>query len=95
MDLIQTASFGGPLANSVFCPRKRIDTMSRDSMMSFVQNNFKSVRCTVGSIGVPFEETLKMAEKIELRRVCIYLLRIFYLPNLLKKNHEENNSLLT
>lgn len=69
MDLIQRAAFGGPLGNSVFCEEDRIDGMTQDSLVCFAQTNFKTVRCTVGSVGVPFEETLKMAERIELRRV--------------------------
>ncbi|KAL0870266.1 hypothetical protein ABMA27_005297 [Loxostege sticticalis] len=68
MDLIQRAAFGGPLGNSVFCEEDRIDGMTQDSVVCFATTNFKTVRCTVGSVGVPFEETLKMAERIELRR---------------------------
>lgn len=73
MDLIHKAAFRGPLSNSVFCPEERIDDMSSDSLLSFVQSNFITVRCTVGSVGVPFEETLKMAERIELRRVSPFI----------------------
>ncbi|CAH0399619.1 unnamed protein product [Chilo suppressalis] len=69
MDLIQKASFNGPLANSVFCPKERIDGMSKESMLTFVNSNFKPVRCTVGSTGVRFEDALKMAEMIDLNRV--------------------------
>ncbi|RVE40855.1 hypothetical protein evm_014495 [Chilo suppressalis] len=69
MDLIQKASFNGPLANSVFCPKERIDGMSKESMLTFVNSNFKPVRCTVSSTGVRFEDALKMAEMIDLNRV--------------------------
>ncbi|XP_028156723.1 cytochrome b-c1 complex subunit 2, mitochondrial-like [Ostrinia furnacalis] len=68
MDLVQRAAFAGPLANSVFCEDERISGMSQETLQCFAQTNFISVRCSVGSVGVPFEETLRMAERIELRR---------------------------
>lgn len=53
----------------MFCEYERIDTMTGDILAEFVQKNMKTDICTVASVGVPFEETLKLAEMIESRRV--------------------------
>ncbi|XP_060804641.1 mitochondrial-processing peptidase subunit beta [Amyelois transitella] len=68
MDLLQQAMWAGPLSNSIFCVEERIDAMTDDALNCFVKTNFRTDVCTVASIGVPFEETLKLAEKIESRR---------------------------
>nr|XP_026489536.1 cytochrome b-c1 complex subunit 2, mitochondrial-like [Vanessa tameamea] len=68
LDLIQKALWAGPLANSVFCEDERIDQMSGDILNYYVMCNFKSSNCCVASVGVPFEETMKLAEQINTRR---------------------------
>ncbi|XP_030028832.2 cytochrome b-c1 complex subunit 2, mitochondrial isoform X1 [Manduca sexta] len=68
MDLIQRACWAGPLGNSVFCEDERIGAMSPDNLKSFVDCNFTTDVCTVASFGMPFEETIKLAEKIEFGR---------------------------
>ncbi|XP_050350015.1 uncharacterized protein LOC126773250 [Nymphalis io] len=68
LDLIQKAFWAGPLANSVFCEDERIDQMSGDILNDYVKCNFKSSNCCVASVGVPFEETMKLAEMIDTQR---------------------------
>ncbi|KAM3958500.1 LOW QUALITY PROTEIN: cytochrome b-c1 complex subunit 2, mitochondrial [Aphomia sociella] len=68
MDLIQRACFTGPLSNSIFCEEERIDEMTEKSINCFTRAHFRSDGCSIASIGVPFEETLKLAEKVEFRR---------------------------
>ncbi|XP_004925096.1 cytochrome b-c1 complex subunit 2, mitochondrial isoform X1 [Bombyx mori] len=68
IDLVQKACWTGQLSNSVFCEEGRIDEMTDNSLNCFARTHFKSSHCTVGSVGVPFEETLKLAEKIEYKR---------------------------
>lgn len=69
IDLAQKACWGGSLANSMFCENSRIDGMTGEVLDNFANFNYKTDHCTVASVGVPFEETLKMAEAIEPRRV--------------------------
>ncbi|XP_026727582.1 cytochrome b-c1 complex subunit 2, mitochondrial-like isoform X2 [Trichoplusia ni] len=68
IDLAQKACWGGSLANSMFCENSRIDGMTGEVLDNFANFNYKTDHCTVASVGVPFEETLKMAEAIEPRR---------------------------
>ncbi|CAK1542414.1 unnamed protein product [Leptosia nina] len=68
IDLVQRACWAGPLSNSIYCEEERVDDMSRSTLCSFVYNNFKSTECSVASVGVPFDETLKIADKIEITR---------------------------
>ncbi|CAB3254025.1 unnamed protein product [Arctia plantaginis] len=68
MDLAQRACWGGPLSNSMFCEYERIDTMVGENLLSFANRNMRTNCCTVASVGVPFEETLKVAEMVESRR---------------------------
>ncbi|KAJ0175350.1 hypothetical protein K1T71_009491 [Dendrolimus kikuchii] len=68
IDLVQKACWSGPLGNSIFCEEERIGSMSSESMTCFAKTNFRSSECTVASVGVPFEETLKLAELIEYKR---------------------------
>ncbi|CAH0725139.1 unnamed protein product, partial [Brenthis ino] len=65
IDLIQKACWAGPLANSAFCEDERIDDMTGENLRKYVKTNFLSNRCTVASVGVPFEETLELAECID------------------------------
>lgn len=71
MDLAQRACWGGPLSNSMFCEYERIDTMTGENLLSFAKKNMRTDCCTVASVGMPFEETLKVAEMVESRRVSI------------------------
>ncbi|CAG5058943.1 unnamed protein product [Parnassius apollo] len=64
MDLLQRAFWAGPLGNSVFCEESRVDGMLGIYLKDFVKN-FRSDSCSVTSVGLPYEETLKLAEKIE------------------------------
>ncbi|XP_059047409.1 cytochrome b-c1 complex subunit 2, mitochondrial-like [Achroia grisella] len=68
IDLVQRAAFIGPLSNSVFCEEERIDGMTENMVNCFAKTHFRSDACSIASIGVPFEETLKLAEKIEYKR---------------------------
>ncbi|XP_053611804.1 cytochrome b-c1 complex subunit 2, mitochondrial-like [Plodia interpunctella] len=68
MDILQSVMWCGPLSNSMFCVEERIDSMTADALDCFVKTNFRTDCCSVASVGVPFEETLKLAEKIEARR---------------------------
>ncbi|XP_032514576.2 cytochrome b-c1 complex subunit 2, mitochondrial-like [Danaus plexippus] len=65
IDLIQKAAWAGPLANSVYCEEDRIDSMDGEKLRNYVSMNFIPPMCSVASVGVPFEETMKIAEKIE------------------------------
>ncbi|XP_038221288.1 probable mitochondrial-processing peptidase subunit alpha-2, chloroplastic/mitochondrial [Zerene cesonia] len=69
IDLVQRACWAGPLANSIYCEESRVASMSQERMCAFVYDNFKSSQCTVASVGVPFEETLDIADNIEIARV--------------------------
>ncbi|CAK1581360.1 unnamed protein product [Parnassius mnemosyne] len=64
LDLLQRAFWAGPLGNSVFCEESRVDGMLGTYLKDFVKN-FRSDRCSVTSVGLPYEETLKLAETIE------------------------------
>lgn len=77
MDLIQRASWAGPLANSTYCEDERIDDMTQDNLVSFAKANFRTDTCSIASVGVPFEHTLKMAESSEMCRVSISFLCSF------------------
>ncbi|XP_073960474.1 cytochrome b-c1 complex subunit 2, mitochondrial-like [Choristoneura fumiferana] len=68
MDLVQKACWGGPLNNSIFCEEERIDGMSESSLNAFTKENFTTDECTVSSVGLPFEEVIMLAEKIEYKR---------------------------
>ncbi|XP_075979748.1 cytochrome b-c1 complex subunit 2, mitochondrial-like [Anticarsia gemmatalis] len=68
IDLAQRACWGGPLSNSIFCEPDRVSGMLGDSLVSFTSRNFKTDQCTVTSVGIPFEETIKLAEMVEHRR---------------------------
>ncbi|XP_047506217.1 probable mitochondrial-processing peptidase subunit alpha-2, chloroplastic/mitochondrial [Pieris napi] len=68
MDLVQRACWAGSLANSIYCEEERVESMTRLRLCGFVYENFKSSSCSVASVGVPFEETLKVADKIEMTR---------------------------
>ncbi|KOB78435.1 Cytochrome b-c1 complex subunit 2, mitochondrial [Operophtera brumata] len=43
----------------------RIDEMYENSLNCYASTHFKSDICTVASVGLPFEETMKLAEKIQ------------------------------
>ncbi|CAG9566404.1 unnamed protein product [Danaus chrysippus] len=64
-DLIQKAAWAGSLANSVYCEEERIDSMDGEKLRNYVSMNYIPSMCSVASVGVPFEETMKIAEKIE------------------------------
>lgn len=64
IDLVQKAFWAGPLANSVFCEEGRVDSMSGETLTEYATRNLTSANCTVSSIGVPYEETLKLADTI-------------------------------
>nr|XP_021196906.2 cytochrome b-c1 complex subunit 2, mitochondrial [Helicoverpa armigera] len=68
IDLAQTACWGGPLANSMYCHECRIEGITGELLNSYTSYHYKTDHCTVASVGVPFEETMKMAEAIEPRR---------------------------
>ncbi|XP_072938117.1 cytochrome b-c1 complex subunit 2, mitochondrial-like [Epargyreus clarus] len=68
MDLIQSALWTGPLSNSIYCAEERIDEMSENRLSCFAQVNFKSNCCSIASVGVPFDEIMKIAEKIDPKR---------------------------
>uniref|UniRef100_A0A2A4JJ05 Peptidase M16 N-terminal domain-containing protein n=1 Tax=Heliothis virescens TaxID=7102 RepID=A0A2A4JJ05_HELVI len=68
IDLAQKACWAGPLGNSLFCLDCRIGNITGDHLNSFTSYHYKTDHCTVASVGVPFEETMKMAEAIEPRR---------------------------
>lgn len=72
IDLIQKAAWAGPLANSVYCEEDRIDSMDGEKLRNYVSMNFIPPMCSVASVGVPFEETMKIAEKIERSSVSLY-----------------------
>lgn len=55
----------------MFCEEDRIDDMNENSLNCFASTHFKSDLCTVASVGLPFEETMKLAEKVEYRRVSV------------------------
>nr|XP_034833638.1 cytochrome b-c1 complex subunit 2, mitochondrial-like [Maniola hyperantus] len=67
LDLVQRACWAGPLANSMFCEEERIDSMTSETLTSYAATNFKSIHCAVASVGVPFEETMELAEMIDSR----------------------------
>lgn len=69
IDLIQKAFWAGPLANSIYCEDERIDDMSGELLNKYVNTYFKSTNCCVASVGIPFEETMMLADKIDTRRV--------------------------
>ncbi|CAH0587846.1 unnamed protein product [Chrysodeixis includens] len=68
IDLAQKACWAGSLGNSMFCEKSRINDMTGETLDNFANVNYKTDHCTVASVGVPFEEVLKMAEAIEPRR---------------------------
>lgn len=68
MDLIQKAFWGGALSNSIFCEESRIGGMSQEILNCYAGTFFKTNRCTFGSVGVPFEEVLQLAEHIDCGR---------------------------
>ncbi|XP_045450205.1 probable mitochondrial-processing peptidase subunit alpha-1, mitochondrial [Melitaea cinxia] len=68
IDLIQKAFWAGPLANSIYCEDERIDDMSGELLNKYVNTYFKSTNCCVASVGIPFEETMMLADKIDTRR---------------------------
>ncbi|CAH2049660.1 unnamed protein product, partial [Iphiclides podalirius] len=65
IDLVQSAFWFGPLSNSVYCEEARVDGISVDHLKGFV-GNFGREHCTVASVGFAYDETLKLAEMIEL-----------------------------
>ncbi|XP_045775624.1 cytochrome b-c1 complex subunit 2, mitochondrial-like [Maniola jurtina] len=67
LDLVQRACWAGPLANSMFCEEERIDSMTSEKLTSYAATNFKSIHCAVASVGIPFEETIELAEMIDSR----------------------------
>ncbi|CAH2269557.1 jg8302 [Pararge aegeria aegeria] len=69
LDLVQNACWAGPLANSMFCEKERIDSITSDTLMNYAALNFKSIHCAVASVGIPFEETIELAEMIDSRVV--------------------------
>lgn len=69
IDLAQKACWAGPLGNSMFCEESRIEGMTGELLNYYTDWNYKSDHCSVASTGVPFEETVKLAEAIEPRRV--------------------------
>lgn len=69
IDLAQKACWAGPLTNSMYCDPFRINDMTGEHLNNYTDWNYKTDHCTVASVGVPFEETMKMAEAIEPRRV--------------------------
>ncbi|CAH2087326.1 unnamed protein product [Euphydryas editha] len=68
IDLIQKAFWAGPLANSIYCDEHRIDDMSGELLNNYVKTYFKTTNCCVASVGIPFEETMMLADKIDSRR---------------------------
>lgn len=77
IDLAQRACWAGPLSNSSFCEEERIDAMTGKCLENYTNVNFKTDHCSVASVGVPYEETMKLAEAIEPRRVSAFFTLIF------------------
>lgn len=69
MDLIQTASWTGGLANSMYCPEGLIDDMDEDALNCFAYTHYRTDEMTVASVGIPFEETIKLASWLEFKVV--------------------------
>ncbi|XP_023938398.2 cytochrome b-c1 complex subunit 2, mitochondrial [Bicyclus anynana] len=67
LDLVQNACWAGPLGNSMFCEEGRINSMSSDTLMNFAKLHLKTIHCAVASVGIPFEETVQLAEMIEFK----------------------------
>ncbi|KAJ8718256.1 hypothetical protein PYW08_002493 [Mythimna loreyi] len=69
IDLAQKACWAGPLSNSMFCEEARIQGMTGKLLNCYANWNYKSDHCSIASVGVPFEETVQLAESIEPCRV--------------------------
>ncbi|CAG9135846.1 unnamed protein product, partial [Plutella xylostella] len=68
MDLVQKAAFKGGLSNSTFCVRERIDAMSQCVLTSYVAERFRTCDLAIGSFGLGFDEVMKLAESVDLRK---------------------------
>ncbi|XP_068622810.1 cytochrome b-c1 complex subunit 2, mitochondrial-like [Battus philenor] len=65
LDLLQRALWGGPLGNSMFCEEDRIGHMTTDHLKGYM-TNFGTKNCSIASFGLPFEETMKLAESLSM-----------------------------
>ncbi|KPJ18514.1 Cytochrome b-c1 complex subunit 2, mitochondrial [Papilio machaon] len=80
LDLVQKAFWAGPLHQSMFCDEARVDSMSSANLKDFV-TNFTPSNCIVTSCGIPFEDTLKLAEGLHLQcDVCCEQEHMFSFP---------------
>lgn len=77
LDLIQKVSFAGPLSNPVYCEEHQVDMISEKALKKFTDSYFGPSECTVASVGLPFEETILLADEIEQRTVS-HLINILY-----------------
>lgn len=76
MDFVQKAAFKGGLSNSTFCVRERIDAMSQCVLTTYVAERFRTCDLAIGSFGLGFDEVMKLAESVDIRKVRIVFLDI-------------------
>ncbi|KAI5651645.1 insulinase (Peptidase family m16) domain-containing protein [Phthorimaea operculella] len=68
IDLVQKACFAGPLSNSIYCEEDRIDEIDSDTINKFIDCNFKTAVCSIGSANLHYSEVMKVAAHVDANR---------------------------